>query len=141
MFGNKLSEPRPFLEPEPAEQLAENAALAHAPQPPFIAADELMEPISVADELTEPDPVADELMVPVLVADELIEPVEAQGYNDNTSQLVVRANPSPLTASNKLVVGLILPNLHIPLNDWVRSELAVGLTSSKLHIPSNDRRG
>ena len=96
MFGNKLSEPRPFLESGPAEQLAENAALQ---QPPFIAADELMEP------------------------------VEAQGHNDNNTGLqVVCANPSPLTARDKLVVGLTLPNLHISLNDWARSELVVGLT-------------
>ena len=78
MFGNKLSELYPF---------AENAALVYAPQPPFIAANELMEPIPAAAEL--------------------MEPVETQGYNeDNTSQLVVCANPTPLTARNELVVGL-----------------------------------
>ena len=112
MFGNKLSELHPFIEqPGPAEQLAENAALAHAPQPLFIAADELMEP------------------------------VEEQGYDDNRSQLVVCANLSPSTARNKLVVGLTLPNLHISLNDWARSKLVAGLTSSKSQIPSNGHRG
>ena len=87
MFGIKLSEPRPFFEPGPAEQRAENPAFA------------------------------DELMEPVPAADKLMESVEEQGYNDNRSQLVVCANPLPSTARHKLVVGLTTSKSHVPSND------------------------
>ena len=74
------------------EQIAEDPALQPVPQVLFPMAPQL-------PGVQQPPPAP----IPIIPAGQLVEPVEEQGYND-TSQLVVCANPLPTWPPSKLVV-------------------------------------